>query len=135
MNTIPCATAITLTAEERTVLEALSVRPRARYGCEPVPGSVCWRLVERRRVRSGVLGCTTGTAAKWRVRYAHDRFAGLDETGNRGAAAKYGPVEQQRILALLDQPLPTGYSNWTASLLPRALGDVHEQYIWLFSRA
>jgi transposase len=80
------------------------------------------------------VGCTTGTASKWRVRYARARLAGPDEIGNCGAA-KYGPVEQQRILALLDQPLPTGYSNWTASLLPRALGDVHEQYIWLFSRA
>jgi hypothetical protein len=29
--------------------------------------------------------CTTGTASKWRVRYARDRLAGLDETGERGA--------------------------------------------------
>ena len=28
-----------------------------------------------------VLGCTTGTASKWRVRYARARLAGLDETG------------------------------------------------------
>ena len=62
-------------------------------------------------------------------------LAGLDETGNRGAAAKYGPADQKRILAVLDQPAPQGYSNWTAPLLARALGDVHEQYIWRFLRA
>lgn len=82
-----------------------------------------------------VLGCTTGTASKWRVRYARARLAGLDETGNRGAAPKYGPAEQKRILAMLDQSPPAGYANWTAPLLARALGDVHEQYIWRFLRA
>jgi hypothetical protein len=35
------------------------------------------------------VGCTTGTASKWRVRYARDRLAGLDETGERGAEPKY----------------------------------------------
>jgi transposase len=79
--------------------------------------------------------CTTGTASKWRVRYARQRLAGLDETGARGAAAKYGPSDQQRILAMLDQSPPDGYANWTAPLLARALGDVHEQYIWRFLRA
>ena len=34
------------------------------------------------------VGCTTGTASKWRVRYANRR-AGLNETGNRGAEPKY----------------------------------------------
>ncbi len=39
------------------------------------------------------LGCTTGTASKWRVRYARDRFAGLSKVGNRGAEPKYGEDE------------------------------------------
>src|ERR1700738_3697923 len=82
-----------------------------------------------------IVGCTTGTASKWRVRYPRDRRAGLDETGNRGAAPRYGPADQKRILAMLDQPPPAGYPNWTAPLLSRALGNVHEQYIWRFLRA
>ncbi len=82
-----------------------------------------------------VVGCTTGTASKWRVRYARDRLVGLDETGHKGAEPKYGQAEQQRILALLDQPPPEGYANspkrfafaaGTAPLLARALVDVHE---------
>ena len=51
-----------------------------------------------------MLSCTTGTVSKWRVRYARLRFAGLDETGNRGAEPKYGPAEQKRILAMLISP-------------------------------
>jgi transposase len=62
----------------------------------------------RRREIGRIVGCTTGTASKWRVRYARDRFAGLDETGNRGAEPKYGAPEQKRILAMLDQPPPAG---------------------------
>jgi len=136
METIPCATAIALTAEERAVLEALRrstksqarMRLRARIVLLAADGTPT-REIGRR------VGCTTGTASKWRVRYARDRLAGLDETGNRGAAPKYGPVEQKRILALLDRPPPSGHSNWTAPLLARALGDIHEQYIWRFLRA
>ncbi len=82
-----------------------------------------------------VVGCTTGTASKWLVRYARARLAGLDETGHRGAVPKYGAAEQKRILALLDQSPPDGYANWTPLLLARALGDIHEQYIWRFLRA
>jgi transposase len=136
MKTIPCATSITLTTEERAVLEALirsskseiRMRTRARIVLLAADGKPT-REIGR------IVGCTTGTASKWRVRYARARLAGLDETGNRGAAPKYGPAEQKRILAMLDQPPPAGYSNWTAPLLARALGDVHEQYIWRFLRA
>jgi transposase len=136
MKLIPCATVITLTAEERAVLETLSrstksevrMRTRARIVLLAADGKAT-REIGR------IVGCTTGTASKWRVRYARARLAGLDETGNRGAEPKYGPAEQKRILAMLDQPPPTGYSNWTAPLLARVLGDVHEQYIWRFLRA
>ena len=61
-------------------------------------------------------------------------MAGLSETGERGAEPKYGPEHNQRILALLDQPPPAGYTNWTALLLARELIDIHEQYIWRFLR-
>jgi transposase len=136
MRTIPCATTIALTAEERAVLEALErstksevrMRDRARIVLLAADG-LATRAIGR------IVGCTTGTASKWRVRYARARLAGLDETGNRGAAPKYGPAEQKRILALLDQSPPAGYANWTAPLLARTLGDIHEQYIWRFLRA
>jgi transposase len=136
MKTIPPATTITLTTDERLILETLNrstkteVRMRDR----------AWIVLlaaggEASREIGRLVGRTTGTVSKWRVRYARDRLAGLDETGNRGATPKYGPAEQKRILALLDQPPPAGYSNWTAPLLARALCDVHEQYIWRFLRA
>jgi transposase len=136
MRSVPPATIITLTTDERTVLEALvrstksevRMRTRAQIALAAADG-----LASREIGR--LVGCTTGTVSKWRVRYARHRFAGLDETGNRGATAKYGVAEQKRILAMLDQPPPAGHGNWTAPLLARALGDIHEQYIWRFLRA
>ena len=136
MRSIPSATAIDLTADERKALEALvrstktevRLRDRARIVLLAADGAAT-REIGR------MVGCTTGTASKWRVRYARARLGGLDETGRRGAAPKYGPAEQKRILALLDRSPPDGYANWTAPLLARALGDVHEQYIWRFLRA
>ena len=133
---VPEATAIILTSEERLELEGLArsgkSEHRTRLKARIVllaAGGAATRAIARD------VGCTTGTASKWRVRYAKDRIAGFSEKGRRGPAPKYGPETGRRILALLDAKPPPGLANWTAPLLARALGDVHEQYIWRFLRA
>jgi transposase len=136
MKFIPDATPVALTSEEREALEAVAgsrtcearMRDRARIVLLASAGKPS-RAIARE------VGCTPGTASKWRVRYANERMAGLSETGNRGNDPKYGPEHGQRILALLDAPPPAGYSNWTAPMLARELVDIHEQYIWRFLRA
>ena len=136
MKAIPQATVIALTIEERKALEALAgsrksearMRDRARIVLLAASGTGS-RAVARE------VGCTPGTVSKWRVRYASHRMAGLSETGDRGAEPRYGPEHGRRILAMLDQAPPAGYSNWTAPLLARELVDIHEQYIWRFLRA
>src|SRR5215472_13161099 len=71
MRSVPLATPITLTTEERAVLEALArstkseVRMRERAWIVLLAADgVATREIGRR------VGCTTGTASKWRVRYA-----------------------------------------------------------------
>lgn len=136
MKAIPPATVITLTMEERRALEAVAssrksearMRDRAQIVLLAASGKGSREVA--REVR-----CTPGTASKWRVRYARDRFAGLSETGDRGAEPKYGPEHGRRILAALDRAPPAGYSNWTAPLLARELVDIHEQYVWRFLRS
>src|SRR3954468_4426416 len=104
MKPIPLATAITLTAEERRAPEGFGgsrksegrLRDRARSVLLAASG-----LGSRAVARE--LGCTPGTASKWRVRYARDRMAGLSEVGDRGAERKYGPEHDQRILSMLDR--------------------------------
>ena len=101
MRGIPEATVIILMAEERAELEGLArstktehrLRQRARIVLLAADG-VASRAIGR------AVGCTTGTASKWRVRYAAKRLAGLDETGERGAEPKYTTATNKRILAL-----------------------------------
>src|SRR5262245_50785946 len=118
MSGIPEATPIRLTAKERAELESLARSSRTEY-----------RLRQRARIvllaADGMasraigrdVGCTTGTASKWRVRYARDRLAGLDETGDRGAEPKYTAETDTRILAVLDRPAPAGHGRWTGRLI------------------
>jgi transposase len=136
MRSIPEATAIVLTEAERGELDGLArstkteyrLRQRARIVLLAAEG-LATREVARR------VGCTTGTASKWRVRYAANRRAGLAETGARGAAPKYTAATGKRILAVLDGAPPAGFARWTAPLIAGALGDVHAQYVWRFLRA
>ena len=113
MTSIQDATAILLTEAERAELEVLARSTKTQY-----------RLRQRARIvlfaASGMatraigreVGCTTGTASKWRVRYAEKRLAGLDETGNRGNDPKYTSETDKRILRVLDSPAPCGPSVW-----------------------
>ena len=136
MRGIPEATPITLTQEERAELEGLArstktehrMRQRARIVLLAADGM-------RTRGIGRAVGCTTGTASKWRVRYAGQRLAGLDETGERGAEPKYTAETNRRILKVLDAAPPDGYGRWSGPLIAAALGDVGVQYIWRFLRA
>jgi transposase len=136
MSSVPQATPIRLTEAERAELEGLArstksehrMRQRARIVLLAADG-MATRAIARRA------GCTTGTASKWRVRYAAHRLAGLDETGARGAEPKYTAETGRRILAVLNGPPPAGHGRWTAPLISAALGDMHEQYVWRFLRA
>ena len=136
MKSIPEATPIRLTRAERAELESLAgsrktehrLRQRAQIVLHAADG-MSTRAIGR------AVGCTTGTASKWRVRYAEKRLAGLDETGNRGAVAKYTEATDRRILGQLDETPPAGHARWTAPLIAKALGDVDVQYVWRFLRA
>lgn len=136
MKRIPEATPIILTDAERAKLEGLMrsrktehrLRQRARIVLLAADG-----LATREIGRT--VGCTTGTASKWRVRYGEQRLAGFDETGNRGSAPKYGADTTRRILRVLDLRPPDGHGRWTGPLIAKALGDVDVQQVWRVLRA
>lgn len=136
MSGIPEATLIILTVAERAEFEVLArstktehrLRQRSRIVLLAADG-LASRAIGR------TVGCTTGTASKWRVRYAQGRLAGLDETGDRGAEPKYTAETGKRILALLERAPPEGFARWTGPLLAAALGDVDVQYVWRLLRA
>ena len=133
---IPPATPIDLSVSERAALErqkrSTKTEHRMRFKARIVllaADGLSTRAIGRK------VGCATGTASKWRVRFARERMAGLSEAGKRGAVAKYDDKTDARILTQLDQPIPEGHARWTGPLLAAALGDVDVQYVWRFLRA
>jgi transposase len=136
MKSIPNATPIILTAAERAELAVLSRSQRAQHRKRQRARIVLMAgdgAATREIART--VGCTIGTASKWRVRFARSRMVGLEDAGERGAEPKYGAEHNARILALLDRKPPAGHSNWTGPLLAGALGDIHVQHVWRFLRA
>lgn len=129
------ATPIILTDQERTELEILARSTKTEHRTR-MKAQIVLMAAEGSATRAigRTLGCTTGTASKWRVRYAADRLAGFSEAGERGAAPKYDEKTDRRILTLLNQEAPEGYANWTGPLIAKALGDVNVQYVWRFLR-
>src|ERR1700730_14903497 len=131
MSSIPEATAIVLTAAERAELDGLAGSSRTEYRlgeAAAVDGLArcLWnrfRLRQRARIvllaAEGIatraiartVGCTIGTASKWRARHAERRWAGLDETGKRGAVPRYTADTGKRILGGLDGAPPAGYAR------------------------
>src|SRR5258708_31227687 len=109
MSGIPEATAINLSTEERAELEGLAcstktehrLRQRARIVLFAADGMAS-RAIGRR------VGCTTGTASKWRVRYSARRPARLDETGNPRARPKDTAQTCPRHLCPFVPPPPKG---------------------------
>src|SRR5258706_14030378 len=93
MKCIPEATLIDLSKEERAELEGLvrsrktehRLRQRARIVLLAADG-LASRAIGRE------VGCTTGTASKWRGRYAEKRLCGVYAPGNRGKDRKSTPT-------------------------------------------
>ena len=82
MKSIPEATPILLRADERLKAEHRK-RQRARIILMASDGAATRAIVR-------TVGCTIGTASKWRVRFAAKRMAGLDDTGERAAKLNTG---------------------------------------------
>src|SRR5262245_65453258 len=124
MAGIPEATPIVLTADEQAELEELTRSTKTEYRLRQRAQIV---LLAAKGVASRAIGrevgCTTGTASKWRVRYARDRLAGLDETGGRGAETQNTGETDKRILAVLDPPVPAGDDPRSGPLTAAELSD------------
>lgn len=130
------ATPISLTEEERAVLEGMVRSPKTEQGLSD-RARIVLLAAEGRSTRSIALELDTwpGRVSRWRTRFAAQRLAGLEDRPRPGATPVYTAETDRRILAQLDEPPPAGFSRWTAPLLSCALGDVSDQYIWRFLRA
>ena len=68
--------------------------------------------------------------SKWRQRFARHRVAGLLDRPRSGKPVRYDQQSEKRILHQLDQPPPSGYSQWSGPLLARALPGISQDQVW-----
>ena len=104
------------------------------------------RLVERARIIllanqgktnqqiAEQLQTRTARVSKSRQRFSQDRLTGLGDSARPGKPAKYNEAVEKRVLALLDEPAPKGYSQWNGRLLAEALSDVSKDQVWRILR-
>ena len=114
--------------------------PEDRQELERLAGSrtESKQVIERAQI---VLGCLAGkrvqeiarscytrpnTVIKWRQRFAQRGLAGLLDAPRPGAKPVYGADFRNRVLALLEQPPPSGQACWDGPAVAAALnGSVH----------
>lgn len=125
------ATLIDLSTEERRSLESWVRSPtteqrlvlRAQLILAAAAGATTAAIAQRFRVRPG-------TVSQWRRRFAAQRLVGLQDRPRSGRRRRYGEQMERQILALLDQPPPSGYSSWSGRLIAQALGEVSARQVW-----
>ena len=126
---------IRLTEEELTALTEWSRRGKSEH-----------RVVERAKIIllahegktnqqiASQLHTRTARVSKWRQRFGKQRMAGLSDAARPGKPAKYDQATERRVLALLDEPPPKGYSRWNGNRLAEQLRDVSKDQVWRILR-
>jgi len=126
---------IRLSEEEVKILQDWSRRGKSEH-----------RLVERARIIllagegrtneqiAKALKTRTARVSKWRQRFGMKRLAGLGDAERSGKPAKYDDHTEKRVLGLLDEAPPKGYSQWNGRLLAEALPDISKDQVWRILR-
>ena len=83
---------------------------------------------------AAAMNTTEQTVGKWRSRFADQRLDGLQDAPRPGIAPKYDKDTSKRVLLMLDQPVPKGFSLWSGPLIAKELGDVSEHKVWRILR-
>lgn len=125
------AAEITLTVEERETLEhwvrsgksEQRIAHRARIVLAAASGEATTAIARRLDERPT-------TVSKWRGRFARSRLAGLQDAPRPGAKKQYDELTERKIMDLLEQPPPRGYSQWNGTLLARELANVSDDQVW-----
>jgi len=104
-------------AASRTEPKQAVERARIILGC-----------LEGKRVQDIAAACHTrpNTVIKWRQRFVEGGLAGLNDARRPGAKLVYGADFRHQVLALLEQPPPSGQAAWDGPAVAAKLkGSVH----------
>lgn len=129
------AARIELSADERATLEQWArsgkteqrIARRARIVLAAADGEQTVEIAARLSERPS-------TVSRWRQRFSKRRLAGLQDSPRSGQPRRYDAGTESRVLNMLDEPPPAGYSQWNGHLLAAALGDVTAAHVWRILR-
>ncbi|SRR6266567_3038172 len=129
------ASAVQLTDEEKQILEEWLRRGKTER-----------RLVERAQIVllayegqtndqiAEQLDTRTARVSKWCGRFGKYGIAGLSDAVRPGKPAHYDKTTERRVLSLLDERPPKGYSQWNGNRLAEVLADVSKAQVWRILR-
>jgi len=125
------AKSVTLSDEERkTLLSWLRsgttehrLAERAKIILAAGEGQTTQRIAEALKTRPA-------RVSKWRTRFRQRGIQGLQDAPRPGPPRRYDEKTANRILKVLDEPPPQGFSTWTGSLVAQRLGDVSAHQVW-----
>ncbi len=120
-----------LTSDERETLEAWSRGRRTeRRMSERAEIVLAAARGERTDEIARALRIRPSTVSRWRRRFLLRRLQGLSDSARSGRPRLYSDDATSRILEMLDQPPPAGFSQWNSRLLAGALSDVSVNQVW-----
>jgi transposase len=118
---------ITCSPEDRERLEQLAAsRTESKQTVERA--HIILGCLDGKRVVTVARECATrpNTVIKWRQRFVQHGLAGLEDAPRPGAKPVYGADFRNRVLAILEQPPPSGQAAWDGPAVATALhGSVH----------
>jgi transposase len=125
------AKSITLTDEERkTLLSWLRsgttehrLAERAKIILTAAEGQSTRKIAQTLKTRPA-------RVSKWRTRFRQGGVPGLQDAHRPGPPRRYDEKTARRILKVLDEVPPAGFSTWTGSLVAQHLGDVSAHQVW-----
>lgn len=125
---------IMLDSSEQSQLEQLRDRPTSPQRLAYRARIILWAAEGKENQRiAQLLKTRPARVCKWRRRFARQRLAGLEDAQRTGQPLRYDGDSRQRILKMLDQTPPQGYSQWNGSLLAQRL-NLPAHHVWAVLR-
>lgn len=130
------ATQLTIDAEDRPTLESWirsgSTEQRLSFRARVVLASSSGKKTAQQIAQE--LSTRPATVTKWQSRFRQQGLSGLRDAARSGKPVRYDTKTEKRVLAVLDDSPPEGYSMWNGPLVAQRLGNISVDHVWRILR-
>jgi transposase len=130
------STEITLTTDERTMLEHMARQRKGRADLATRAQAILWLADGASYAElNGRVGWSSRTTATWKQRFITDRVAGLQSRHKGSKPRVLTPRLEARILARTRHAPPDGSTHWSTRKLAKVLNVTHTMVATVWQRA